>query len=67
MAKSRKSKMIKVDDGMLLLVSSGRRGMTFQDCWAQKATWADPKVQFEWVTRKLRYQGYQKVVLASLI
>ena len=60
------NRLKKVEDGALILTSSGKNGVRFQDANAQAATFAG-KVAFNWTTRRLPMLGEQRVVLASLI
>ena len=64
----KKAKRVKIDDGMLLMTSSGKKGIRFQDAKGQVAIWPNSRrIEFVFTTRRLPILGTQQVVLASLI
>lgn len=56
----------KMTDGHLLPISCDERGWLMQDCTGKTARF-DGCVHLDWTLVKLPYQGWQKVIYASLI
>lgn len=62
------NRLVKIENGILLPISSGKQGIRFQDAQAQIATWPKcRKLEFVYTSVRLPMLGVRQAVLASLI